>query len=461
MKIYLTVDFGSTFTKLTAVDVEEKKIIGTAKSFTTIETDVRDGFNKALEELYKNFGNMNFEKKLASSSAAGGLKMVSVGLVPDLTAKASRLAATSAGAKVLKTFSYELSKKEQDEIYEINPDIILLSGGIDGGNKDVILHNSKMLSEIDRNFSVIVAGNKAACDEVNEILTKAGKKTVHCENVMPKFNKLNILPAKLAIRDLFIENIIVAKGLDKAQEIMSDEIIPTPLAVFDAAELLSRGTKQTEGIGELMAYDVGGATTDVYSMSQGTPSKPNVFVQGLTEPFAKRTVEGDIGMRYSISSLIEAGGIENIARNAQSTENAVANWEKVCKASPEILPKKETEEKRIDEELAAMSVEISAQRHCGFTETSFSLLGEVLVQTGKDLTQVKYVIGSGGSVINSSNPRDILKRGSYSPTGLTLLKPLSPKYLLDKKNIFAAMGLLSRLEPDIALEIMKNEFVEI
>jgi hypothetical protein len=98
----------------------------------------------ALEAIQKQCG-ASFSKKIASSSAAGGLKMISVGLVPDLTAKASRMAAASAGAKVLKTFSYELSPEDQEEINALLPDILLLCGGIDGGNKEVILHNARMM----------------------------------------------------------------------------------------------------------------------------------------------------------------------------------------------------------------------------------------------------------------------------------------------------------------------------
>lgn len=461
MRIYLTVDFGSTFTKLTAVDMENQKILGTSKSFTTIETDVREGFDKALKLLEDQLGNVNYEKIYASSSAAGGLKMISVGLVPDLTAKASRLAATSAGAKVLKTYSYELSHQEQLEIEEINPDIILLTGGIDGGNKDVILHNAKMLAEVPGVFSVIVAGNKSVSEEVGEILEKAGKRVKITENVMPVFNKLNIEPAKEAIRELFIENIVSAKGLDEVQKMMSAEIVPTPLAVFNAGFLLSRGTKTADGLKEIMMYDVGGATTDVYSMSSGRPTKPNVFIQGITEPFAKRTVEGDIGMRYSILSLMEAATYEMVAANIDATVEEVEDWVTRCKKSPDILPQKGTIEQKIDEEIGSFAIEISAQRHCGFTETIFSPIGEVLLQTGKDLTKVEYVIGSGGSVIHSQNPRHVLARAAYSPKDLTYLKPLNPKFMLDKKNILAAMGLLSEIEPDTALKIMLDELVEI
>ena len=139
MKI-LTVDVGSTYTKLTAIDSDRRSVLGTAQAFTTIETDVMQGFETALALLKQNLENdnisdFNYDKLLVCSSAAGGLKMVALGLVPDLTAKAARTAASNAGAKVVNTYAYEISNAEQQEIYDINPDLVLLCGGTDGGNK--------------------------------------------------------------------------------------------------------------------------------------------------------------------------------------------------------------------------------------------------------------------------------------------------------------------------------------
>ena len=178
MSYYLTVDFGSTYTKLCAIDADNKKVIGTAKAFTTIQTDVRDGFNAALKELESAAGRLDYSEKLACSSAGGGLKMIAVGLVPELTAKAARMAASSAGAKVTDTFSYELSSREQEAIDKAAPDILLLCGGTDGGNRDVVIHNAKKISEIEREFSVIYAGNKSAADDAEKILQEAGKNVI-------------------------------------------------------------------------------------------------------------------------------------------------------------------------------------------------------------------------------------------------------------------------------------------
>ncbi|UQZ88148.1 DNA mismatch repair protein MutL [Deltaproteobacteria bacterium Smac51] len=457
MKIILTADVGSTFTKLTAVDMETKKIIGTAKSFTTIETNVMEGYGKAMAELEAQCGKLVFDKKVAASSAAGGLKMIAVGLVPDLTVQAARMATANAGAKIMKTFSYELSRDELDEIVSLAPDMILLSGGTDGGNKDVILHNARLLADSPLTCSIVVAGNKSAKDDLQGILKNFGGEVLFCANVMPELNQLNIEPAKKAIRDLFIKNIISAKGLSELQATLASEIIPTPLAVFEAASLLSKGTKSSPGLGELVVFDVGGATTDVYSMAEGLPTRANVFLHGFRHPFAKRTVEGDLGMRYSLRPLAEAIGVDNIACLLDIDEREVEAWISTCSANPEILPEAKSLAKRIDEAMARAAVKISMERHVGSVEAVFTSTGQSFAQTGKDLSEVRYLIGTGGPIIHAADPDYVLKAAVYEPSDMNLLKPLAPKTLVDKKYILSAMGTLSRIEPETALAIMKEE----
>ena len=110
---YLTADFGSTYTKLTAIDATKAEVIGTSAAFTTIDTDVMEGYNCALQRLEEKIGVFKYDQLLCCSSAAGGLKMVALGLVPELTAKAARMAASSAGAKVVKTYAFEISSRNR------------------------------------------------------------------------------------------------------------------------------------------------------------------------------------------------------------------------------------------------------------------------------------------------------------------------------------------------------------
>lgn len=454
---YLTADFGSTYTKLTAIDATKAEIIGTSAAFTTIDTDVMEGYNCALQRLEEKIGAFKYDQLLCCSSAAGGLKMVALGLVPELTAKAARMAASSAGAKVVKTYAFEISKAEQNEICAIDPDLVLLCGGTDGGNKEVIISNARKLCEIDRNFSTIVAGNKSASDEVEKVFSESGKDFVITENVMPEFNKLNIEPAKQKIKELFISKIIDAKGLNKVQSMTNSEIIPTPLAVLNGCELLSKGTDTTEGIGDLMAVDIGGATTDVYSISAGTPTFENVMIKGLPEPYNKRTVEGDLGMRYSLPPLADQTDLNALSSEIGIDVDDILKWIETCKKFPNTLADKNSHNQKVEEGLAKSALKIAVERHTGKVESTFTPFGEMYIVTGKDLTKVGSVVGIGGVLVNAANADDILEGAKADKQNLMSLKPKQPKYLLDKKYIFGSMGLLSAIDAELALTIMKKE----
>ena len=148
MKPVLLIDFGSTYTKVTAADVDEGRLLGTANAYTTVQSDINNGLSDALSKLEKVTGKLDFCERYAASSAAGGLRMLASGLVPELTAEAAKCASLGAGAKVLKTYAFKLNEDDADEIKAINPDIFLLVGGTDGGNTDCILHNAHVLADI-------------------------------------------------------------------------------------------------------------------------------------------------------------------------------------------------------------------------------------------------------------------------------------------------------------------------
>ncbi|MGI6574036.1 MAG: methylaspartate mutase accessory protein GlmL [Fermentimonas sp.] len=458
---YLTADFGSTYTKLTAIDAHHEEIVGTATAFTTVATNVMDGFNEAMRRLEVAIGTFAYDKLLCCSSAAGGLRMVALGLVPELTAKAARTAASSAGAKVVRTFSFEISKAEREAIEAINPDLVLLCGGTDGGNREVIVSNARKLAETQGDFSIIVAGNKSADDEVATILSSSSKNFVITENVMPQFNQLNIEPAREEIKKLFIERIVQAKGLSGVQAIAANEIIPTPLAVMNGCELLSKGTRDNKGIGDLMAIDIGGATTDVYSMSHGYPTLTNVQVKGLPEPYAKRSVEGDLGMRYSLHSLVETADIEKVAKEIDFPVNEVQAWVDACNRTPHLLATEDSQEQAIEEALARSAVRIATERHCGSWESVYTPFGQVFALTGKDLSEVTHVIGIGGVVANSPHPAYILKGAKSEGEGSSYAKPKKPGYLVDRRYIFASMGLLSQEDGELALKLLKREIISL
>lgn len=455
MKAVLLIDFGSTYTKLTAVDVEAEEILGTASSYTTVQTDINDGLQAGLKELEKKTGKLTFAETYACSSAAGGLRMVTSGLVPELTGDAARLASLGAGAKVVGVYAFQLTEDDIEDIQAAKPDIFLLVGGTDGGNTECILHNAKMLAAMEPSFPIVVAGNRTAARECQRILQ--GREVYVCPNVMPKFGVLNIEPTQKQIREIFLNRIIQAKGLSKATTLLSDIMMPTPSAVLKAMELLSQGGEDEPGIGELIGVDVGGATTDIYSIADGMPEHMNTVYKGLPEPYAKRTVEGDIGMRYSIQGILDAAGLHRIAqisglshtRVTELTEDLKKNTDKVPNGDPELVA--------LDHALAAMAVEEAVRRHAGTIEETYTMMGQTFVQTGKNLTKVQRIVVTGGSLIHTPDTEKIAAYALYSPAQPASLRPKAADVWVDRTYILAAMGLLSTHYPTVALRIMKKE----
>ena len=457
MKPVLLIDFGSTYTKVTAVDVDAPRLLGTANSYTTVQTDINNGLADALRILEQRTGKLDFCARYACSSAAGGLRMLASGLVPELTAEAAKTASLGAGAKVLKTYSFKLNEDDADEIKELNPDIFLLVGGTDGGNTECIVHNAKVIAEIGGTYPVILAGNRNASRTCARILE--GREVHITENVMPSFGVLNTEPVQKEIREVFLNRIIQAKGLSKAAELINGILMPTPSAVMAAIKLLAEGTENQKGIGDLVAVDVGGATTDVYSVAEGLPDDPRTALRGIPEPYVKRTVEGDIGMRYSIRGIVDAAGLKKTAAIAGLSEERLSEIVDLFAAHTDMLPF-DDETQRADEALASMAVRVAMTRHAGRLSEIFGLGGLQLIQTGKNLLNVNRFIVTGGSLIHTKHTGRIASYGFYDEEDPSSLKPRSCDVLVDRNYIIAAMGLLSQYYPDAALTILKEELVK-
>ena len=461
MRCYLLVDFGSTFTKLTAVDLESEDIIATAKSITTVETNIIEGYEKALSILKEKINvDVTFEKVVACSSAAGGLKMVAIGLVEELTTEAAKRVCLGAGAKVELVLSHHINNQEIQKIIDKKIDIILLAGGANGGNSECVIHNAKKLAESNIKAPIVFAGNKDASDDIEAILSSANKTFFMCDNVMPKLNQLNIESARDRIKDIFVKNIIEAKGIKKVEAIIDRVVLPTPHAVLMAAELLSKGYGDESGLGDLMLADVGGATTDVYSLASGLPTKMNAVMTGLEEPYAKRTVEGDLGMRYSAKGILQSMSKSKIA----SYMNQGIDIEHICEMRHEnidFIPV--TEEDFMHEDvLAATCIDVALSRHVGTLKGVYTPMGMMYHQTGKDLSHVNLFIGTGGVVINSPHPKTLLEKAlSVEHKESLELRPQHPELMLDKDYILSAMGLLSMDYPEIALRIMKKRMIKL
>ena len=455
MKPVLLIDFGSTYTKLTAVDLDAEEILGTAAAYTTVQTDINDGLTEGLRRLEEKTGKLEYFQCFACSSAAGGLRMVTSGLVPELTGEAAKLASLGAGAKVVGVYAFQLTEDDLEDIQAAKPDIFLLVGGTDGGNTECILHNAKMLASMDADFPIVVAGNRTAARECERILS--GREVYVCPNVMPKFGVLRIEPTQKQIREIFLNRIIQAKGLSKATELLSDIMMPTPSAVLQAMELLSQGCEGESGIGDLVAVDVGGATTDVYSVADGMPEHMNTVYKGLPEPFAKRTVEGDIGMRYSIQGIVDAAGEDRISQLSGLSKARVTELVEDLKQNTDKVPNGDPELEALDYALASMAIEEAVRRHAGTIEETYTMMGLTYVQTGKNLTKVKQIVVTGGSLIHTKRTEQIAAHALYSPAEPASLRPKKASVWVDRTYILAAMGLLSTHYPQTALRIMKKE----
>jgi len=455
LKPVLLIDFGSTYTKLTAVDVENACLLGTASAYTTVQTDINEGLSEGLRRLEAKLGKLDFQETYACSSAAGGLRMITSGLVPELTGEAAKQASLGAGAKVIKVYAFQLTDDDLEEIAREKPDIFLLVGGTDGGNTECILHNAKMLATLEPSFPVVIAGNRTAVKECERILSNW--ETYICPNVMPRFGVLQTEQTQKQIREIFLNRIIKAKGLSQATALLSDIIMPTPSAVLQGVKLLADGLEGQLGIGDLIAVDVGGATTDIYSVAEGAPEHGNTVCKGLPEPYVKRTVEGDIGMRYSLQGILDAIGLEVIARRADLTPERTEELAGYLKAHTDTVPDGDAELERLDYALACGAVEEAVRRHAGTIEETYTMMGKAYVQEGKNLTKVRQLVVTGGSLIHTEKTEEIARHALYSPLQPQSLRPLQADVWVDRTYILAAMGLLSSHYPQAALTILKKE----
>jgi len=447
----LLIDFGSTYTKLRAINLDEAKILGSSQGPSTVMTDINVGMEQALHNLKNSLGSLPpFKYRLASSSAAGGLKMVTIGLVKELTVEAAKRAALGAGAKLVGIFANRLNSIDLKQIVDLHPDIILLAGGTDGGDSQVVIHNAKKLGESSLDCPFIYAGNRSAVDEISHAF--AHKNLVITENVMPEFNVLNIEPARAAIRDIFINRIIHAKGIDKTKGQFDHLLMPTPSAVMEGARLIADGYDDKTGLGELLIIDPGGATTDVHSIATGNPSDQGVIQRGLPETRVKRTVEGDLGMRHNAVTILETVGIEELVSLSNIHSEKIIEMIAYLSNNPDSVPQS-PEEIALDNALASTALKIAMKRHCGSVEVVYTATGPVTAQDGKDLTQIKTLIGTGGVISHSQDPISLLKCTLSSLDEPNSLRPTSPQILIDRDYILFACGLLSQVDPKAAFNL--------
>ncbi len=467
MGLTLAVDFGSTYTKLVALDLAREDLVGVFQSKSTVESDITIGLNLALKDLARSLGHEpDIERIFACSSAAGGLRMVAIGLVKVLTTKAAEEAALGAGAKLVGTYSFGLTDEDVTQIEADKPDLILLTGGTDGGNRDVLVSNAALLAGSHLDVPTIIAGNRVAAREAHALLEAAGKYAVVEQNVLPELDQLNVEPTRGKIRDIFMKRITHAKGLDRAKELVGDIIMPTPMAVLKAATLLTEGTTDEKGLGELIVVDIGGATTDVHSVATGQPADPTIVVKGLPEPYKKRTVEGDLGLRYNAQTILEKAGSQSLMRRVTCIDPVLAPElnlaERVtCLTRQVDLVPCCGEDALVDVVLASAAADMAMQRHAGIIRESYLACGRVHILNGKDLTAVRTMIGTGGVFAYGSDPLTVLKAAAFNKLNPESMRPLEPSFFIDERYILYAVGLLSDVAPTPVLRIMKKHLKEV
>lgn len=421
MSTAVCVDVGSTFTKAAAVDLATGALIGTAEHRTTGESDVLHGLDRAVESLHSGPGPVH-----VCSSAGGGLRLAVVGYEPLVTAQAGQRVGLSAGARVVHVAAGRLSAAGVAELRAARPDVVLLVGGTDGGDAEVLLHNARALARAlaraRPRIVVVVAGN---ADGRAEALAVLGPGAVGAANVLPRIGELNPGPARAAIRDVFLRHVIGGKRLSSGPRFASLVRGATPDVVLAAVELFADRTGQ-----DLVVLDVGGATTDVYSALSPAPDDgPAADVAGTL--WRSRTVEGDLGMRWSAPSLVAAAARERLLGLDEELSLVDAAGRRA--ADPAWVPETD-QERAIDLRLAELAAVIALRRHA----------------RGRDLRRVRLIVGSGGVLRHQPDgARAVLAAVLNDHAGGWAL-PRDAVTAVDRHYVLAPAGLLAAAHPAAA-----------
>jgi uncharacterized protein (TIGR01319 family) len=457
MKTALLADFGSTFTKVSLVELETGRLVSHAQSPTTADSDVMNGYQSAITEALARVGrSVTIEARLAASSAGGGLRVAAVGLVEDLTAAAARQAALNAGARVELVLSGRLGDKDRRALEVADPDIVLFSGGTDGGQGRMVLENAQAVADASVDTHFVVACNRDIATQVADLLAASGRRADVVENVLPNIARLNVAPAREAIGRAFLDHVIAGKGLSETDEFGRAVVMPTPEAVLTATELLARGAAGMPGWSEAVVIDVGGATTDVHSATGRPRTTPGVNQPLLPILPVLRTVQGDLGLRSNAASVLDQDRhwiLEQLgpARSSAEVEHAVAKRIE----DPSFLPR--DDDQAVDSALATSCLTYALQRHCGRLTVRVRPNQDVRFSVdGPDLRDAPVVIGTGGILAHNARASDIVG-AALQRCDAQALTPKAPSIVIDHSYILAAAGLLATIDQPAALSLMKSQ----
>jgi uncharacterized protein (TIGR01319 family) len=438
-RLAVAVDFGSTYTKACLVRLEDGRLLATAAQPTT-PGDLCEALTQVLDQLAKYEGLEN-AVVLACSSAGGGLRVAVVGLEEDMTVRAGRYAAISAGARVVRTLSGGL---DPAALADDQPDLVMLTGGLDNGDEQCLLESAQALAASDLRVPVVIAGNAAVAHRAANSLSRTGIAVTISPNVMPAAGVLNVDPARGRIREVFIRHVIGGRQVRRSSQLRQIVRMPTPDAVLLGTEILAEAWKR-----DVLVLDVGGATTDVHSYATAPMARQGMRVRLMPEQLASRTVEGDLGVWSNAESLVDAAQREGLL--AADRAAAIAS---LLPRTPPIPGHAQPD----DLELAGLASRLGLRRHAGRLHTRATPDGIVVESRGKDLRSVSAVVGTGG-VFRRANRREAeeaLLAAIHCPEGERRLLPKRAVPVVDSQYVLGAAGLISTIDAAAAQELVRT-----
>ncbi|MBN1356530.1 glutamate mutase L [bacterium] len=483
IKVIIATDCGSTTTKAILIQYDEEKgeyrQTYRGEAPTTVESpfeDVTKGVLNSISELSELSGrelldenNMILKKSspsegadiyISTSSAGGGLQMMVAGVVRSMTAESAERAALGAGAIVMDVIAsndHRLPHEQIERIRQLRPDMILLSGGIDGGTKSHVVDLAELISAADPKprlgigfkLPVIYAGNRDAREEVSGTLEEKVDLVI-VDNLRPVLEKENLGPARDKIHDMFMEHVMQqAPGYKKLMEWTDSPIMPTPGAVGAIIERVA----QLYDL-QVVGVDIGGATTDVFS----------VFVDPEDEkPVFNRTVSANLGMSYSISNILAEATLPNISRWVPFPidERELRNQIKNKMIRPTTIPQT-LHSLAVEQAIAREALRLAFVQHKSFATTLKGVqkqrtIADAFVQTGTEGTIVNMMnldllVGSGGVLSHAPrrNQSAMMMIDAFRPEGITRLA-------VDSIFMMPHLGVLSEVHPKAATEVFLKD----
>ncbi len=434
----MCVDVGSTFTKAVLVDLEDGAVVGLAEHRTTIETDVLDGVDACLEAL-----GAESVPVLACSSAGGGLRIAVVGNEELVTAEAGRRVALSSGGKVVAVVAAAHGTVDLEALAA--PDVVLLTGGTDGGNAEVITSAARALVAAGWRGPTVVAGNTDAADEVAAVLGRLPH--VVTANVVPRIGVLHPDGARAAIREMFLAHVIGGKHLsarDGGATFVAMVHGATPDVVLTGVEVLAGELGPASGV---VVVDVGGATTDVHSVVDLDPEDGalarDVVAPTVGDPHRRGRP------RHALVGADHGGG----GRGGPTLEAAA----RARTDDPSYLPTTDAD-RDDDEAIARAAVGLALRRHAGRSRVVVGPEGRVVERSGTDLREV----GARRRVRRRAAARapgvaDRVLDGSLGPdVGGGWQLPEHAAVVVDADYVLAAVGLLATEHPDAAARLARR-----